>query len=135
MGDMAENLHYEDKQEYDELTGDESLFPGKDNTADIFVLGLAIGYKQGTKKPLAQKLPNIRLKTRGPKFWWMIRPLPITKSKSIDPLLDESKIYPEAEEYSNAGIKAIHKIIFLPGSKKMDRRIELMRLIDKLAKA
>lgn len=131
---MAENLHYENKVEYDELTGDESLFAGKDNTADIFVLGMAMGYKQGTKKALSQKLPNIRLKTRGAKFWWMIRPIPITEKKNIDPLLDESKIYPEAEEYSNAGIKILHKIIFSPGTKRMDSRIELMKIIDKLAK-
>jgi len=132
-GAMPENLNYESKDEYDSLTGSESLFQSKKNTEDLFILAMAIGYRMKTKKKLKKKLPNIRLRTRGDQFFWKIRPLSIVRENSLDPLLDESGIYSEAEEYSNAGIKELMRIIFGKGNKKSDSRFKLLELIDELA--
>lgn len=134
LSGIPENLNYESKEEYDRLT-EHTIFGGKDSGIDVFMLALAIGFKEGQKKKLKEKKPNLRLRTRGEDFFWKVRPLAIVKKGSVDPLLDEEKVFSEAEESANFGVKVLLKLLFEPGKKRIDEQTKLMEEIDLLAES
>lgn len=113
---------------YKELTESEGTEQVFDSMRNIFMFATFIGYQDGNKIPLTNKVDI---------FTWdilsgnesnvpLLRALALTETEDIEVLTDQGKILDIAEQYANAGIIEIKKKI---GDIQENRIMHLISLL------
>lgn len=79
--------------------------------AILFAIAFAYGVYNKKRKPLGSSVKgSITRNALDKNFEWLIKAVAI-REEGVDIIADEKKIYEIAEEYANAGIEMIQKII------------------------
>ena len=112
---------------YKDLTSrsDEDM-PPFESMKNLFMLAMFIGYKDGERKPLENKVGIFNWQQVKTHEKSLIYALAVTVTGGVEVLADRNKILDIAEEYANGGIIQIEeKIKEMPGD-KIDNLLDLL---------
>lgn len=106
------DLCYENKELYEKLTREKgSPFFGREYR-EIFMVAMALGFKNKSMIPLKKKIPQIPLRAFSTEEKWVIKFIAIKEEKNIEILSNLKKAYNIAEEYANGGLKILSEMVF-----------------------
>lgn len=128
-----DRLFCDDRKEYQLLREQSSLFQ-KEELSKIFMIAMALGFKNGQRVPLKKgKDDIIRIAYLKEEQLTMIKALAIMEKGEFSVLLDDQEIYSIAEEFANGGIKLLKTLVINkePGSYIKKLSSELLDIIDK----
>ncbi len=125
------NIEKKDKQVYNKLEQGNEIFKNK-NHKDIFLISLALGFKNKVTKKMKEPYPLINCSSFTNKETWLIASIAI-KEKGLSVLNDMLEIRKIAEGYANAGFEILQKKLFeeKPGDVLNYFEAEVIALIDK----
>ncbi|MFY9300450.1 MAG: hypothetical protein WAO91_04605 [Candidatus Nitrosotenuis sp.] len=114
--ELPENFNYNGGQKdiYEDLIRkDNYLSPFRDKKfADVFLYAMVLGYKEGKREPKFKKrVPYIPTTAFSNEAQWLIMALAIFEEKDLQVLFNMKKVAIMAEEYANAGIPILHKLV------------------------
>ena len=93
---------------YDDLKNDKaSVLYGRDS-ADVFIMCMSLGFKEGQKVPLKNHYRVVNINALSEEQEWMIKSLAIVDQSGLEVLKDTRKVLAIAEEYANAGVDLLH---------------------------
>jgi len=92
-----------DRELYEKLADELELFKSK-SRKEQFLFTMAIGFRQGTRVPLAKKEGWFLKKDMKPEDDALVSAVAFAEDGSVDILSDASAVFKVAEEYAHAGI-------------------------------
>ena len=115
---------------YKMLTDAEETEPPFDSMKGLFMLATFIGYQQGKRAPLKNKVDIFTwdVLSRDEENVPLLRALALAETGDLEVLTDQGQILDIAEEYANAGIIEIKKNI---ADRRDNRIMHLVRLLGK----
>lgn len=115
---------------FNELERSNEIFKNK-NHKDIFMIALALGFKNKLSKRMTKSYPLINCNSFSDEDVWLITSIAI-KEKGLSVLGDMVEIRKIAEGYANAGFEILHKKLYeeKPGTVLNVFEAELLEIIN-----
>lgn len=113
-----------DKKDFERLLEKDSPFGKKDNK-HLFLMAMAVGFKNGVKRKLTDRDPPGYTRTEylSDKEKALIRAIAVHDAKNLEVLMDKKRVYLIAEEYAAGGIKILKDEVF-SGKGSFSKRLE-----------
>ncbi|MDR2700041.1 MAG: hypothetical protein LBC12_04425 [Nitrososphaerota archaeon] len=126
-------IEKKDREDWDRLKDSDSQFAGVDNK-DIFLAAMVTGYFEKVEFELKTKDGYFFAHNLKSSEAALVKAIAVSKTGSLDVLLDTEKVYEIAERYATGGLKILKEKIFSGeyGSYSKKLEAELLRQYAKI---